>query len=87
VALVLAKTDQCPAAFDDPREFIEGQLPGVARTCEELLSQYDFFAISAVGAVATVKLPNGSQAEVPLRVEPRGILEPFRWMIRSLANY
>ncbi|HEY6563404.1 MAG TPA: hypothetical protein VIY86_02815 [Pirellulaceae bacterium] len=85
VAIALAKGDQCPACFDNPRDFATGQLPGVVRCCEELLSQFEFFGVSAVGGVATVKPPSGPSSEVPLRVEPRGILEPFRWLVRNVT--
>ncbi len=83
VAVVMAKADQCPSCCESPRDYVAGQLPGVVRCCEEQLSQFEFFAVSSVGAVATVKLNKGGTADVPLRVEPRGVLEPFRWMIRS----
>ena len=85
VAIVLAKSDQVDAGWISPRHFVLGQAPGVIRVCNDVLTQFDFFSVSAIGAVATGTAPDGSSVEIPLRVEPRGIMEPFRWLIRNIS--
>ena len=87
VAVILHKADLSPAAMESPQDFVAGQTPGVIRSCNDLLSQYEFFATSAVGATAEFRKPCGSIVDMPLRVEPRGILSPFRWMMRAVGPH
>jgi hypothetical protein len=85
IAIVLAKSDQIDAGWVSPRDFVQGQAPGVIRVCNDVLTQFDFFTASAAGAVATVTTSEGGTTEVPLRIEPRGIMEPFRWLMRNMS--
>ena len=36
------------------------------------------------GAIGCRRLRNGARVEFPLRVEPRGLIEPFAWLVKEL---
>ena len=80
VALVLMKADQCPECWQDPREFARRRMPALWAESKRL-DQFEVFAASAVGAVGKMLTPSGRIQELPLRIEPRGIIEPFRWVV------
>jgi hypothetical protein len=80
VALVLMKSDQCPDCWQDPQAFARSRMPALWSEAGRL-KEFEVFAASAVGAVAKMRCSTGAVSEFPLRVEPRGIIEPFRWLI------
>jgi hypothetical protein len=87
VALVLMKSDQCSETWDDPRGFARSRMPSFWAEMKNRIANLEVFAASAVGAVAKRRTSSGYMSEMPLRVEPRGIIEPFRWLIgQSLKN-
>lgn len=84
IAFVLAKADQCKDCFADPDEFVRGQMPELWQACKEQLSCCKFFATSVAGVCVSVASKRGYKTEVPLRVEPRGLQDPFRWMLQQI---
>jgi len=85
IALVFTKCDQSEACFDDPEGFARTRTPGLWRVCHDQLPNHRFFATSVVGA-ATRFTRCGFSTSVPLRVEPRGIIEPFSWLVDCLPK-
>jgi hypothetical protein len=80
VALVFTKTDLCDEAIEDPDEFSKAHASALRRMCEARLRHFRFFRSSVAGSCGYLVDRRGGEALVPLRVEPRGIVEPFRWL-------
>lgn len=83
LSLVFTKADQCELAFTNPREFAAKQSPGLWQTCQQRLSKFEFFASGVAGACGYSFSRSGKQV-LPLRVEPRGVVEPFDWLVKQL---
>ena len=82
-AVVLCKSDHCPEAVDDPRAFCEANLPRLWSACASRFDRVEFFAASVAGSVAfaiSAERPDDVEP-VPLHIAPRGILEPFDWLL------
>ncbi|HEX3998855.1 MAG TPA: hypothetical protein VHX65_09920 [Pirellulales bacterium] len=84
VAVVLSKADQCESCFEDPADFAHKRAAGLWRHCVERFPRHRFFAAGVAGACATVEIRRGNQIVVPLRIEPRGIVEPFEWLVQQI---
>lgn len=85
IAFVLTKADECTWCFDDPNDFAKKHAPGLWQLCEQRLARYAFFATGVAGACAH-RLELDGHVQVPLRVEPRGIVEPFQWLVEQLPK-
>jgi double-GTPase-like protein len=83
VALVFTKADQCESCFDDPAEFAARHTPGLVQQCRERLKRHKFYAVGVAGAIGVHNEKHG-RVYVPLRIEPRGIVEPFQWLLEQL---
>lgn len=83
LAVVLAKADQCEQAFEDPRQFVRAQMPGLDQFLQEYAKKVEVFPVSAVGATATCVDRSRQTRDFPLRVELRGMTAPFEWMLRQ----
>ena len=86
VALVLTKADQCEECFEDPAGFAEAHAPGLWQHCRARLDCHRFFAAGVAGACAAYDTFTEGRVKVPLRVEPRGIVEPFLWLLDEVAK-
>jgi len=84
VAVVLSKGDHCPECFDDPRGFARTNLNRLWNICETRFENYDFFATSVVGALGYGTDGSDNIVQYPLHVAPRGIIEPFEWVLATL---
>lgn len=84
VALIFSKADQCEQCFDDPQAFARRHTPGLVQQCRERLKRHQFFAVGVAGACGYRNEPHG-KVHVPLRIEPRGIVEPFKWLLDEFA--
>jgi hypothetical protein len=85
VALVFSKADQCEHCFDNPAAFARRHTQGLVQQCRERLKRHQFFSVGVAGAVGFRNEPHG-RTHVPLRIEPRGIVEPFEWLLDELGN-
>jgi hypothetical protein len=85
VALVFTKADQCENCFDDPQAFAQRHTPGLAQQCHERLHRHSYFAVGVAGACGFRNESHG-RVHVPLRIEPRGIIEPFKWLLDELVK-
>jgi hypothetical protein len=52
--------------------------------CQERLPKYRIFAAGVAGACAYRRELGGIRRRIPLRIEPRGIVEPFNWLIDNV---
>ena len=84
VAVVLCKADYCPQCFDDPRVFAETNLNRVWNICESRFANVQYFAASIIGSLGFGTDDEGNVVPVPLHAAPRGILEPFEWILSCL---
>lgn len=86
VALIFSKADECEECFDNPNEYARLRTPGLWQLARERFKLAEFFAAGVAGACAQRILPDGSKLRVPLRIEPRGITEPFEWLVQRIKN-
>lgn len=84
VAIVFTKADRSPSCFDDPHEYGQRSTPGFWRQCQERLGRQQVFATSVVAATLEARM-YGETVRLPLRIEPRGTVEPFEWILNELA--
>jgi len=84
VAVVLSKSDYCPECCDSPRSFAKTNLNRLWNMCENRFARFDFFAASVVGALGYGSDDAQNVVPYPLHVAPRGILEPFEWVLNQL---
>ena len=84
IAIVLTKADSAEFCHEHPARFVELHAPGLWRQCQQRLAHTAFFAVSVVGASVHIQL-HGADFFLPLRVEPRGIVEPLQWLLGQLA--
>jgi hypothetical protein len=80
LALIFSKADQCESCFADPAAYARQHAPGLWRVCQQRFPKHRFFAAGVAGACATQMLHDGTRRHLPLRIEPRGIVEPFQWL-------
>lgn len=85
IAVVLSKADYCPDCFDDPRGFAKTNLNRLWNMCESRFEHFEFFATSVVGALGYGTDQSDNVIPYPLHVAPRGILEPFEWVLTKLG--
>ena len=84
VSVVFTKADRCTMCFDDPDLFARRRTPGLWQLCREQFPEHQFFAVSVAGTCAELWEGGGRRA-IPLRIEPRGVVEPFRWLVEGLS--
>ncbi|HEY3395073.1 MAG TPA: hypothetical protein VGK58_20380, partial [Lacipirellulaceae bacterium] len=83
LALLLTKADKCDGLFENPHEFAEAHASALWSDCRARFPRHEVFASSVTGATA-FRDNYGRRQEVPLRIEPRGIIEPFGWLMAEL---
>jgi hypothetical protein len=84
VAIVFTKTDLWDDWIPDPEVFAKSNVPALYNQCQARLERYSFYFSGVAGSTSRLIDRNGQEMLVPLRVEPRGIVEPFAWMITQL---
>lgn len=85
ISFVLTKADECEECFADPAAFAQARAPGIWRQCKERFSNYRFFAVGVAGGCA-FRNRRGGRVRAPLRIEPRGIIEPFEWLLEHSSE-
>jgi hypothetical protein len=83
LALVLTKADKVEGLQENPRDFAEAHAAALWADCRSRFPRHQAFACSVTGATA-IRDSYGRRQEVPLRIEPRGIIEPFGWLMAEL---
>lgn len=84
LVVLLTKADACLEAREDPKGFSAANLPGLTNFCERHFANHAFFAAGCVGSTATVVSDHGFRLQIPLHVEPRGVVEPLEWIMQRL---
>lgn len=84
IAVVLCKSDYCPQAFDDPMTFARTNLNRLWNLCDSRFHNVAFFATSVIGAIGFGSDGDHNVITVPLHSAPRGVLEPFEWLLSAL---
>lgn len=85
VALVFTKSALSDLCQADPEGYARAYTPGLWRQCQDSLKQYQFFASSVAGPCLTIRRGD-SVRSFPLRIEPRNVVEPFEWLVRTMAK-
>jgi hypothetical protein len=86
IAIVLCKADQCPECFDDPPGFARTNLNRLWNICDNRFSNVRFFASSVVGSLGYAAGQDETVVPIPLYSAPRGILEPFEWILDQMCH-
>jgi Double-GTPase 1 len=84
IVILFTKADTCPEARENPSQFAAANLPGLTNYCERHFEKHAFFSTGVVGGTATVMSDHGFRMQIPLHVEPRGILEPLEWIMKHI---
>ena len=84
IAVILSKADYFPECFDDPRAFAQTNLNRLWNICENRFANFEFFASSVVGSLGYGSDEYDNIIPYPLHVAPRGLLEPFQWILSKL---
>jgi hypothetical protein len=87
VALVFSKSDQCEDCFVDPASYAQKHASGLWQYCRERFRNHRFFAAGVAGATAIRMVPSAGRVRAPLRLEPRGVIEPFSWIVDQVIAY
>ncbi len=81
VAVVFTKADGCEICCDDPTSYADRHCSGLAQFCRDRFSKVAFFATSVARSTTT-----RYGEDIPLRIEPRGIVEPFEWLTSRMRR-
>jgi hypothetical protein len=84
VAIVFTKTDLCDEPIRDPEVFARANTPALYSQSRTRLDRCSFYFSGVAGSTGRLIDRNGQEMLVPLRVEPRGVVEPFAWMVNQL---
>jgi hypothetical protein len=84
IAFVFSKADQSPECREAPELFAQSRVPGLWQQCRKHFRSYKFFASGVAGACVEGYGERGEPINIPLRIEPHGIVEPFEWLISKL---
>jgi len=86
VALILTKADECDDCRDDPARYAREHAPGLWQQVQERFRNHRFFATGVAGACAVRHSVTEGRVNVPLRIEPHGVVEPFEWVLSNLLG-
>jgi Double-GTPase 2 len=84
VAIVFTKTDLCDEWICGPDAFAKAHASALENQCRTRLERYSFYFAGVAGSTGRLVAGDRQEMLVPLRIEPRGIVEPFAWMINQL---
>lgn len=84
VAIVFTKTDLCDEPIRDPEDFARANTPSLYSQCQARLDRCSFHFSGVAGSTGRLIDRNGQETLIPLRIEPRGVVEPFAWMVGQL---
>ncbi len=85
VAIVFTKTDLCDEWFRDPEAFARANVPELYGQCQARLERFRFYFSGVAGSTGRLVDRRGQEMLIPLRIEPRGVIEPFAWMVKELG--
>src|SRR4051812_2403842 len=76
VAIVFTKTDLCDEWIREPEAFAKANVAALYSQCRTRLERFSFYFSGVAGSTGRLIDRNGQEMLVPLRIEPRGIIEP-----------
>jgi hypothetical protein len=85
VAIVFTKTDLCDEWIRDPDAFARANVSELYGQCQTRLERFRFYFSGVAGSTGRLIDRNGQEMLIPLRIEPRGVIEPFAWMVKELG--
>jgi hypothetical protein len=85
VAVVFTKTDLCDEWIRDPEGFAKANVSELYGQCLTRLDRFRFYFSGVAGSTGRLVDRNGREMLIPLRIEPRGVIEPFAWMVKELG--
>ncbi|MEN1682197.1 MAG: hypothetical protein AAGJ46_21690 [Planctomycetota bacterium] len=83
LALVLTKADGCSIGDSGAEAFAASHAEALLTACRTRRPDTRVFAAQVAGGAATRRI-SGSRGAVPLRTEPRGVVEPIGWLLERL---
>jgi len=86
LGVVFTKADRCEECMADPEGFAKAHAAGLWQQCHERFPMHRFFASGVAGSCAWRDTYDEGRVQVPLRVEPHGIIEPFEWLLGKLRK-
>lgn len=84
VAIVFTKADLFAGAVREPDAFARANAPALWRLCDSRLKSFQFYCSGVAGSTAKLIDRDGAESLVPLRIEPRGVIEPFAWLLAQM---
>jgi hypothetical protein len=84
VAIVFTKADLCDEPISESEGFARANTPSLYGQCRARLDRFSFYLSGVAGSTGRLIDRSGQEMLVPLRVEPRGVVEPFSWMVSQL---
>jgi len=85
VAIVFTKTDLCDEWIRDPDAFARANVSELYGQCQTRLERFRFYFSGVAGSTGRLIDRTGQEMLIPLRIEPRGVIEPFAWMVKELG--
>jgi hypothetical protein len=85
VAIVFTKTDLCDEWIHDPEAFARANVSELYGQCQTRLERFRFYFSGVAGSTGRLVDRSGQEMLIPLRIEPRGVIEPFAWMVKELG--
>jgi hypothetical protein len=85
VAVVFTKADLYDGTISDANGFARANAKALWRLCDARLKHYRFYCSGVAGSTGKIVDRDGYEMLVPLRIEPRGIIEPFAWLLTQIA--
>ena len=86
IGIVFTKADRIEQCMEDPEAFAKAHATGLWEQCLERFRIHKFFAAGVAGACAWRDTFDEGRVQVPLRIEPHGIIEPFEWLLGHLPK-
>ena len=86
IAVILTKSDQCDECSADPEAHVKAHAAGLWQQCQAPFRNVRFFAAGVAGACGYRAAPRQGRVQVPLRIEPHGIIEPFEWLLERIKT-
>lgn len=83
LAVVFLQCDEAEACFEQPRQFASQYCPSLVQVCDARIPRWEAFAVSVTPA-CVYEVSGNSRRRVPLRIEPRGVTEPFVWLVAQM---
>ncbi|MGI6420441.1 MAG: TRAFAC clade GTPase domain-containing protein [Thermoguttaceae bacterium] len=86
IGIVFTKADQCEECMEDPEGFAKAHAAGLWEQCQQRFPLHRFFASGVAGYCAWRDTYDDGRVQVPLRIEPCGIIEPFDWLLDKVRK-